>query len=73
MKNDNHNNTLIKIDFLGKVGMLCAVVFGFFSYCESSEDLFNSALYFFLLGTLALFYVARVKVEAKKKTQNSKK
>jgi uncharacterized membrane protein len=73
MKNDNHNKTLRKIEFLGKVGMLCAVVFGFLSYYESSADLFNSALCFFLLGTLALSYAARVKVEAKKKTQNSKK
>ena len=73
MNNDKHKIILQEIEFLGKVGMLCAVVFGFFSYYESSEDLFNSALYFFLLGTLALFYAARVKVEAKKKTQNSKK
>ena len=32
MNNDKHKIILQEIEFLGKAGMLCAMVFGFFSY-----------------------------------------
>lgn len=73
MKKDKHNKTLKKIEFLGRASMLFAVYFALAAFYESSVDLFNSALSFFLFGTLGLFYVWQVKVVAKKRAKNAEK
>jgi hypothetical protein len=50
MKNNNHNKTLRKIEFLGRAGIFFAAFFGLVAYSESSEDIFTSVLCFFCSG-----------------------
>jgi hypothetical protein len=61
MKDEKHNVILNKIELLGRIGLLSALIMAFSAYLKNSDVIFYKSLLFFIIGTLAFAYVALVR------------
>lgn len=69
MKNEKHNVILNKIELLGRIGLLSALIMAFSGYLKNSDVIFYKSLLFFIIGTLAFIYVALIKKKLKNKNK----
>jgi hypothetical protein len=69
MKNEKHNVILNKIELLGRIGLLSALITVFSAYLKNSDVIFYKSLLFFIIGTLAFIYVALIKKKLKNKNK----
>ncbi|MFT4987196.1 MAG: hypothetical protein ACI8U0_002843 [Flavobacteriales bacterium] len=73
MKKDGHEEILQQIEWSGRFGLISALIIASSSHFKNSEIIFYKSLLFFGLGTLALIYVAVVRIKLKNKDGTKKK
>jgi hypothetical protein len=69
MKDEKHNVILNKIELLGRIGLISALIIAFSAYLKNSGVIFYKSLLFFLIGTLAFIYVALIRKKLKNKNK----
>jgi hypothetical protein len=73
MKKDRHEERLQQIEWIGRIGLISALIIALSAHLKNSEIIFYKSLLFFDLGTLALVYVAVVRIKLKDKDGTKKK
>jgi len=73
MKKDRHEERLQQIEWIGRIGLISALIIALSAHLKNTEIIFYKSLLFFDLGTLALVYVAVVRIQLKNKDDTKKK
>jgi len=73
MKDEKHNAILNKIELLGWIGLVSALILASSAYLKNSDIIFYKCLLFFLIGTLAFAYVALVRGKLKNRSSKREK
>lgn len=73
MKKDGHEEILQQIEWSGRIGLISVLIIALSAHLKNSEIIFYKSLLFFDLGTLALLYVAVVRIKLKNKDDTRKK